>query len=184
MPVAGLALTCGCLPPLIATPLLAADGSAQRYFSGHTSYVTAIAFDGAGALMATAQEGKQATIRLWDYATCTCLAVLNGERAADVKGCRKAAHMASTPCMRRACAWSLYVAALRLSVVCKRTVVAGGGCGWWLWLWVQLMLHARSTPAAAKVSTTCIRPTPSTQLVHAAPMLPEQLGRLAVANCH
>lgn len=51
----------------------------QRFFLGHTAHVVAIAFDAEGAVMATAQEGKQAVIRLWDFKRGTCVAILNGE---------------------------------------------------------------------------------------------------------
>ncbi len=51
----------------------------QRHLLGHTAYVCAMAFDGEGGLMATAQEGKQAVVRVWDFATGRCLAVLCGE---------------------------------------------------------------------------------------------------------
>lgn len=65
------------LPP---TP--AADSTHQRHFLGHTSYISAFAIDVDATLLVSAQEGRQAIIRLWDYATGACVAILNGEPAA------------------------------------------------------------------------------------------------------
>jgi WD repeat-containing protein 90 len=50
----------------------------QRFFMGHTAPVVAIAFSGDGQLMATAQEGKTALVRLWNMATGQCAAILCG----------------------------------------------------------------------------------------------------------
>lgn len=58
---------------------MAADGSSQRFFLGHTGAVVSVAFDIEGAIMATAQDGKQAIIRVWDFKTGQCAAILNGE---------------------------------------------------------------------------------------------------------
>ncbi|KAG1677552.1 hypothetical protein FOA52_014450 [Chlamydomonas sp. UWO 241] len=54
-----------------------ADGSTQRFFFGHTAHVAGLAFDAAGGIMATIQEGKQAVVRVWDFDTGACAAVLN-----------------------------------------------------------------------------------------------------------
>jgi hypothetical protein len=50
----------------------------QRFFLGHTSHVVAVGFDAEGAIMATAQDGRQAVIRVWDFRAGTCVAILNG----------------------------------------------------------------------------------------------------------
>ncbi|GIL93850.1 hypothetical protein Vretimale_214 [Volvox reticuliferus] len=49
----------------------------QRYLMGHTAFVCALAASSNGELLASAQEGKEAVVRLWDVATCACLAILN-----------------------------------------------------------------------------------------------------------
>ncbi|GLI66011.1 hypothetical protein VaNZ11_009714 [Volvox africanus] len=49
----------------------------QRYLLGHTAFVCALAASSNGELVASAQEGKEAVVRLWDVATCACLAILN-----------------------------------------------------------------------------------------------------------
>ena len=51
----------------------------QRFFLGHTAHVVALAFDAEGCLLASAQEGRPAVVRLWDFASATCVAVLSGE---------------------------------------------------------------------------------------------------------
>ncbi|GAX72875.1 hypothetical protein CEUSTIGMA_g330.t1 [Chlamydomonas eustigma] len=53
------------------------DGSTQRFFFGHTAHVCAFAFDFEGTVMASVQEGKQAVVRVWDYHSGVCAAVLN-----------------------------------------------------------------------------------------------------------
>lgn len=58
--------------------MAAAAGGRQRFFLGHTAHVVALAFDGEGMLMASAQEGKVAVVRLWDFRAGLCVAVLNG----------------------------------------------------------------------------------------------------------
>lgn len=54
------------------------DPGRQRYLLGHTTFVCALAASSNGELVASAQEGKDAVVRLWDVASCTCLAILNG----------------------------------------------------------------------------------------------------------
>ncbi len=72
-----------------AVVAMRADGSGtQRFFLGHTAHVVALAFDGEGALMATAQEGKQAVVRVWAFHSGQCVAVLNG---ACARGARRLA---------------------------------------------------------------------------------------------
>lgn len=51
----------------------------QRLFAGHTSYVTCLALGAEGKLLASGQEGKQAIVRLWDFESGECLAILCGE---------------------------------------------------------------------------------------------------------
>jgi hypothetical protein len=67
----------------------------QRVFMGHSAFVSALALGGGGRLLASAQEGKQPVVRLWDCskqdtagqgapgagacAGSRCLAVLCGE---------------------------------------------------------------------------------------------------------
>jgi len=58
-------------------------GGAQRFFLGHTAHVMALAFDAEGLLMASVQDGKAAVVRLWDFRTGLCVAVLNGECALE-----------------------------------------------------------------------------------------------------
>lgn len=53
------------------------DGNGQRFFIGHSAPVVGIAFSNDGALMASAQEGKKAIVRVWDFATGDCLTVLS-----------------------------------------------------------------------------------------------------------
>lgn len=54
----------------------------------------ALAFDAKGSLLASAQEGKHAVIRVWDFALGTCLAVLmthaSGLTSVDVSADGKA----------------------------------------------------------------------------------------------
>ncbi len=54
-------------------------GRPQRHFLGHTAHVCALALSADGALLASAQEGRTAVVRLWDWASGACLAVLCGE---------------------------------------------------------------------------------------------------------
>jgi WD40 repeat protein len=70
--VAGADTLVVCLP--------AGEGQQLRFLTGHTAPVCAMAFSGDGSLLATGQEGKGAAIRLWDYASGQCLAVLSGEQ--------------------------------------------------------------------------------------------------------
>jgi hypothetical protein len=58
-----------------------ADGSAQRFLLGHTAHVCGLAFDAEGALLASVQEGRQAIVRVWDFRSGACAAILNGEAA-------------------------------------------------------------------------------------------------------
>ena len=66
-----------------ATTATAADSDGahhpQRFFFGHTAHVCAFAFDHEGGILASVQEGKQAVVRVWDFRTGLCAAVLNGE---------------------------------------------------------------------------------------------------------
>ncbi|PNH08695.1 WD repeat domain-containing protein [Tetrabaena socialis] len=50
----------------------------QRYLLGHTAFVCALAISSDGGLLVSAQEGKEALLRLWDVASCSCLAILQG----------------------------------------------------------------------------------------------------------
>jgi WD40 repeat protein len=56
--------------------------------------VCALAFDAKGTVLASAQEGKHAIIRVWDFASGTCLAVLmahaSGLTSVDVSADGKA----------------------------------------------------------------------------------------------
>ncbi|KAM7038912.1 WD repeat-containing protein 90 isoform 2-T2 [Acridotheres tristis] len=45
----------------------------QRFFLGHTDKVSALAFSGSGALLASAQAGPRSVGRLWDFPTASCL---------------------------------------------------------------------------------------------------------------
>jgi hypothetical protein len=56
-------------------------GNQQRLFIGHTAWVTAMALGGEGKLLASGQEGRQPVVRLWDFETGDCLAILCGEFA-------------------------------------------------------------------------------------------------------
>ncbi|KXZ51899.1 hypothetical protein GPECTOR_11g332 [Gonium pectorale] len=49
----------------------------QRHLLGHTAYVCALAASSNGQLLASAQEGKEAIVRLWDVGSCACLSILN-----------------------------------------------------------------------------------------------------------
>jgi hypothetical protein len=56
----------------------------QRFFIGHSAFVSCLALGGQGTLLAAAQEGKQPLIRLWDcrrpeQGGGKCLAILCGE---------------------------------------------------------------------------------------------------------
>lgn len=54
----------------------------QRFFIGHSAFVSCLALGGQGSLLATGQEGKQPLIRLWDCSkrgASRCLAILCGE---------------------------------------------------------------------------------------------------------
>jgi hypothetical protein len=44
----------------------------QRFFVGHTAFVSCLALGGGGTLLATGQEGRQPVIRLWKFAAGTC----------------------------------------------------------------------------------------------------------------
>lgn len=57
-----------------------ATTGAQRHLLGHTGYVCAMAFSADGALLASVQEGRQAVVRVWDWASGQCLAVLCGRQ--------------------------------------------------------------------------------------------------------
>ncbi|POI33813.1 hypothetical protein CIB84_002434, partial [Bambusicola thoracicus] len=47
----------------------------QRFFTGHTDKVSALAFNGSSTLLASAQEGPLGVLRLWDFPKGSCLAV-------------------------------------------------------------------------------------------------------------
>jgi hypothetical protein len=54
----------------------------QRFFIGHSAFVSCMALGGKGMLLATGQEGKLPLIRLWDCSkqgASRCLAILCGE---------------------------------------------------------------------------------------------------------
>jgi hypothetical protein len=86
----------------------------QRFFVGHSAFVCCLALGGEGQLLATGQEGKAALIRLWGFRpgqqqqqiaervaaeeasagnSGTCLAVLCGERIAEVLELVKKLHV-------------------------------------------------------------------------------------------
>jgi WD40 repeat protein len=94
-----IALTAGNGPAAGATAA-AADGDGfkqqqyqqqqprkQRFFIGHSAFVSCMALGGQGSLLATGQEGKQPLIRLWDcrkaqqgqQGSGKCLTMLCGE---------------------------------------------------------------------------------------------------------
>ena len=50
----------------------------QRFLTGHTAGICAASFNAAGTLLATAQEGKPAVVRLWDFKSGACVAILCG----------------------------------------------------------------------------------------------------------
>lgn len=50
----------------------------QRFFLGHTAPVVSLAFSGDGSLLASAQAGKEALVRLWTFATGACITILCG----------------------------------------------------------------------------------------------------------
>ncbi|XP_070219073.1 WD repeat-containing protein 90 isoform X6 [Bos mutus] len=47
----------------------------QRLFLGHTDKVSALALDGSGSLLASAQARPHSMLRLWDFQTGSCLAL-------------------------------------------------------------------------------------------------------------
>ncbi|XP_052535941.1 WD repeat-containing protein 90 isoform X1 [Tympanuchus pallidicinctus] len=47
----------------------------QRFFTGHTDKVSALAFNGSSTLLASAQEGPLGVLRLWDFPKGSCVAV-------------------------------------------------------------------------------------------------------------
>ncbi|XP_043312643.1 WD repeat-containing protein 90 isoform X2 [Cervus canadensis] len=47
----------------------------QRLFLGHTEKVSALALDGSGSLLASAQAWPHSMLRLWDFQTGSCLAL-------------------------------------------------------------------------------------------------------------
>ncbi|KAK9866441.1 hypothetical protein WJX84_003773 [Apatococcus fuscideae] len=54
------------------------DEGKQRYLLGHTSPVCSLAACPAAALLASAEDGRPALIRLWHLISASCLCVLNG----------------------------------------------------------------------------------------------------------
>jgi WD40 repeat protein len=59
------------------------ESSQQRFFIGHTADVTVLAVAPDDVILASCQEGKNPLIRLWDFATGDCLAML-GAHGRDV----------------------------------------------------------------------------------------------------
>nr|XP_015297799.1 PREDICTED: WD repeat-containing protein 90 isoform X1 [Macaca fascicularis] len=55
--------------------VLLVDTGEQRFFLGHTDKVCALALDGSGSLLASAQARTPSVIRLWDFQTGRCLCV-------------------------------------------------------------------------------------------------------------
>ncbi|XP_070939881.1 WD repeat-containing protein 90 isoform X3 [Macaca nemestrina] len=55
--------------------VLLVDTGQQRFFLGHTDKVSALALDGSGSLLASAQARTPSVIRLWDFQTGRCLCV-------------------------------------------------------------------------------------------------------------
>jgi len=54
----------------------------QRRFIGHTAYVTCLALGGEGRrLLVSGQEGWHPIVRVWDFCSGECLAILCGEFA-------------------------------------------------------------------------------------------------------
>uniref|UniRef100_A0A8W4FM04 WD repeat domain 90 n=1 Tax=Sus scrofa TaxID=9823 RepID=A0A8W4FM04_PIG len=53
--------------------VLSIDTQEQRFFLGHTDKVSALALDGRGALLASAQAQPPSMLRLWDFRTGRCL---------------------------------------------------------------------------------------------------------------
>lgn len=51
----------------------------QRYLLGHSDAVCALACSADGTLLASAEEGRLALIRLWDLPSGACISILNGE---------------------------------------------------------------------------------------------------------
>ncbi|XP_042336753.1 WD repeat-containing protein 90 isoform X3 [Sceloporus undulatus] len=52
---------------------IALDSGRQRFFSGHTDKVAALAFNGNSTLLASAQIGQPSVMRLWDFPSGKCL---------------------------------------------------------------------------------------------------------------
>lgn len=55
------------------------SASGQRLFIGHTAYVACVTLGGGGKLLASGQEGRKPVVRLWDFESAECLAILCGE---------------------------------------------------------------------------------------------------------
>ncbi|KAK9836721.1 hypothetical protein WJX74_006638 [Apatococcus lobatus] len=60
------------------TIIVMTDEGKQRYLLGHTSPVCSLAACQAAGLLASAEDGRQALIRLWHLSSGTCLCLLNG----------------------------------------------------------------------------------------------------------
>ena len=58
--------------------VLDATSGAQRFLMGHTNGICSAAFNSAGTLLATAEEGRPAVIRLWDFKGGACVGILSG----------------------------------------------------------------------------------------------------------
>lgn len=57
---------------------LTIDKKHQRYFMGHSASVCCLSINDEGTLLASGQEGAQPIIRLWNFQSALCLAVLQG----------------------------------------------------------------------------------------------------------
>eukprot|EP00039_Didymoeca_costata_P020621 m.341916 g.341916 ORF g.341916 m.341916 type:complete len:1772 (+) comp20674_c0_seq1:408-5723(+) len=53
----------------------------QRFLLGHNQKVAALAIDGSGSLLASAETGKTANVRIWNVALGTCLCLLGHKYA-------------------------------------------------------------------------------------------------------
>jgi WD40 repeat protein len=89
----------------------------QRLFVGHTAYVVCLALGGDGRLLASGQEGRQPVVRLWDFGSGECLAILCGESplpcfshttSGSLRGCN--CSRTAVRCRACQCAWPLQVA--------------------------------------------------------------------------
>ncbi len=65
--------------PAGSTIVAMGSGGKQRQLLGHTRPVVALALDAAASLLASAEEGTEGAIKLWDVAGGKCLATLGGK---------------------------------------------------------------------------------------------------------